>query len=129
LNIPVFGPLPHDADVNIIVEECTDPSQVLVRTKPSRDTDGEGDLAAMALLHDDESGDDESLLEGFGERKNRRGRGRNAGGVRKFFRNRFRGRKKKGTEDVFIIEDNVGHGSMYFNAKDLQESTKDLEED
>jgi hypothetical protein len=118
LNIPVFGPLP-DAPA-VIVEENTDPETRLVRSK-RRESGMVMDAAAMALLQDDDSGDEESLLEGFGERKNRR---RKQGGVRKFFRNRFGGRKKKGTNDVFIIEDDVGHGSMVFDTR----STKDLQD-
>lgn len=116
LMIPAFGPLPEEPTP--IVEEHPDPEVRTVRTARRRSTleGSQNDNFVSVQGEGDDDDDEGSLLEGFGVRRRRKSRT----GVRKFFKKTFGGRKKRDNNLNFIIDDDVGHGSMMFDAKSME---------
>ena len=116
LIIPAFGPLPEEPSP--IVEEHPDPDVRSGRIARRRSTlEGSEIDNLVSILGDGADDEDEgSLLEGFGVRRRRKSRP----GVRKFFKKTFGGRKKRENNLTFIIDDDVGHGSMMFDAKSME---------
>jgi len=84
----------------------------IVQVNPEDPTKWVGDDSSAMVPTSGEEEDEESLLEGFGARPRPRGK---PNAIRKFFRTRFGGRKKKDDNLVFIIDDGDGHGSMLFD--------------